>query len=165
MLCIAMHSATTTAESAAAASFAGLSPWANRLVSAIVFTASFGLLLVAAWLQPDTAGHGTHTQLGLPPCGFYAATQLPCASCGMTTAFSYTADGNLLAAFMTQPAGAVMAIATAMLAVVSCYTLVTGISLVPLGKMIWRPRWAIALGVLLLASWAYTIAIAMGSIN
>lgn len=83
----------------------------------------------------------------------------------MTTAFSYTAEGNLLTAFATQPAGTVMAIATAMLAVVSCYTLVTGISLVPLGKMFWKPRWAVAFGVLLLASWAYTIAIAMGSIN
>jgi uncharacterized protein DUF2752 len=42
-------------------------------------------------LTPARAGFGTHTQLGLPPCGFRALTTLPCPACGLTTAFAHMA--------------------------------------------------------------------------
>ncbi len=56
-------------------------------------------------VHPDPAGHGTHTQLGLPPCGFLQSTGLPCAGCGMTTAFAHMARGEVVAAAMANPAG------------------------------------------------------------
>lgn len=71
------------------------------------------LLVVSAWLKPATAGHGTHTQLGLLQCGWVAAIGKPCPTCGMTTSFAHAADGNIVAAAVVQPMGAVLALAAA----------------------------------------------------
>jgi hypothetical protein len=62
----------------------------------------FGL---AAWLKPDPSGIGTHTGLGLPPCGFYVVFHKPCPSCGMTTAFTWMMHGHPVRALQAQPAG------------------------------------------------------------
>jgi hypothetical protein len=51
-------------------------------------------LIVAAVLEPDARGYGTHSQLGLPPCGFSALTGSPCPGCGLTTAFAHAIRGN-----------------------------------------------------------------------
>lgn len=134
---------------------------ANRLIALAIFVPAFALLLVAAWLTPDASGSGTHEQLGLDPCGFLVATGLPCATCGMTTAFSHAADGNLLASYRVQPAGAVLALLTAVAAVVSGYAAVTGASLAPVGRALGRPRTFIALGVLIALGWAYTLTLAI----
>lgn len=134
----------------------------DRLIAGIAFAATLGLLLVAASLSPDSRGYGTHESLGLPPCGFKAATMLPCVTCGMTTSFSHAANGQLLAAFTVQPAGTVLAILTAMGAVVSGLSLLYGFSLVPIGRLIARPNAILALGVILLAGWAYTLLVALG---
>ena len=88
----------------------------DRLAGLGLAAASLGLLLLAASLSPAAAGTGTHTQLGMPPCGFLAATGLPCATCGMTTATALAADGRLLAAGWTQPAGLLFALAVGALA-------------------------------------------------
>ena len=68
---------------------------------------------VAAWLDPyDAAGrplsHGTHRQLGLPPCMLNLATGLPCPACGMTTSVSLLVHGDPAAAWRTNWAGAVI---------------------------------------------------------
>jgi hypothetical protein len=55
-------------------------------------------LVVAAALDPDARGYGTHAQLGLPPCGFLAFTGSPCPGCGLTTAFAHAVRGNWLRA-------------------------------------------------------------------
>ncbi len=67
-----------------------LQPW---LWSAIAASAAL-VLLLAAWLEPDSRGHGTHTQLGLPPCGFWLLTGSPCPGCGLTTAFAHAIRGQ-----------------------------------------------------------------------
>jgi len=65
-----------------------------------------GTVLWIAWtLHPDPAGMGTHRQLGLGPCTFYAFTGWPCPTCGMTTTFSMAAHGRLLDALVNQPFG------------------------------------------------------------
>lgn len=61
----------------------------SRLVWAVLFVVPTSVLVTAALLTPDPAGHGTHTQLGLPPCGFLVITGLPCPGCGLTTSFSH----------------------------------------------------------------------------
>lgn len=112
---------------------------------------SLGLLLVAASLSPDPSGTGTHQKLGLPPCGFQAATGLPCATCGMTTSFAHAANGRLDRSLAAQPAGATLALLTAMIAVTSAVTLITGASLEPLARRLLRPRWlAVGIGWILL---------------
>lgn len=64
----------------------------------------------AAWLDPyDAAGrplpHGTHRQLGLPPCMLNVVTGLPCPACGMTTSIALLAHGDPAAAWRVNWAG------------------------------------------------------------
>jgi hypothetical protein len=75
--------------------------------------AGAAVLLVAAWLHPyDAEGqpllHGTHRQLGLPPCLMLRLTGLPCLSCGMTTSVSLVMHGDLAAAMRANWAGVVI---------------------------------------------------------
>lgn len=77
------------------------------LVSGIAFT-------IGSWLEPyDVTGaprmHGTHRQLGLPPCILLATTGFPCPSCGMTTSISLVCHGDLVAACRVNWAGPVVA--------------------------------------------------------
>jgi len=61
------------------------------LLWCLLLTAGFS---VAFRLQPDPRGFGTHQQLGLPPCSFRSLVDVPCPSCGMTTAFSHFVRGH-----------------------------------------------------------------------
>jgi hypothetical protein len=132
------------------------------LVNGLVLVASLGLLGVAAWLEPSPDGMGTHQALGLPPCGFLLATGLPCATCGMTTAFAHAAHGQLGQSFAAQPAGALLAVLTAVLAILSAWALVAGRSLLPLWESLWRLPVVIAMAGVFLAAWLYKIALVQG---
>lgn len=63
------------------------------------------VLLTARTLTPDPAGHGTHTQLGLPPCGFLVMTGCPCPGCGLTTSFAHMARFDVIGAASANPFG------------------------------------------------------------
>ena len=89
----------------------------DRIIWALVVVACAAVLMTAAWLQPDPAGHGTHTQLGLPPCGFHLLTGVGCPACGLTTAFAHMVRGDVLAAVSANPFG--VALFIAMLAVLA----------------------------------------------
>ena len=65
----------------------------RALWSSIALGGAF-ILLIAATLEPAPEGHGTHTQLGLPPCGFLSLTGSQCPGCGLTTAFAHAVRGN-----------------------------------------------------------------------
>lgn len=67
-----------------------------------------GVLLfwgLGLYLTPDPSGHGTHQQLGLPPCTIYYLTGRPCPSCGLTTSVSATLHGELALAWRANPFG------------------------------------------------------------
>jgi hypothetical protein len=49
---------------------------------------------VAAGLEPDPRGYGTHQALGFPPCTFRELLGIPCPSCGMTTSVSNYVRGR-----------------------------------------------------------------------
>ncbi len=66
------------------------------------------MLIVARILVPNPIGHGTHTQLGLPPCLFLAWTGQPCPACGLTTAFAHMARGELAAALHANVLGVML---------------------------------------------------------
>lgn len=68
-----------------------------------------GGLGVAGWLTPDPRGHGTHTQLGLPPCPFFATRGVRCPACGITTAAALTVRGRIGEALGANPAGVLLA--------------------------------------------------------
>lgn len=130
-----------------------------RLGVAALALACAAPLVFASTLTPATAGIGTHTQMGLPECGFVLATGLPCATCGCTTAFAHAADGSLLMSLITQPFGAVLALSLAMMALIAAWSAVSGMSLVPLGRVMATKGFVLSWVVLLLAAWGYKAAL------
>ncbi|MAC18122.1 MAG: hypothetical protein CMJ23_00290 [Phycisphaerae bacterium] len=115
-------------------------------------------LLSVAWvLEPSEEGLGTHQQLGLPVCGFIASADMPCPTCGMTTAFSHAADGNLASSFAAQPLGMLLALGCAVLVLVGTYTAVTGSMLAPFLADLAGPRIGWILVVLLILAWIWKI--------
>lgn len=67
-------------------------------------------LVLAVFLAPNPTGHGTHRQLGLPPCSAIVLFGCRCPSCGMTTAFSHTVRGQIVGAIRANSAGAALAL-------------------------------------------------------
>ena len=70
-------------------------PWKSRLVALALGVLMLTPVVIGAFLRPDGRGVETHTQLGLPPCGWMLKYGKPCATCGMTTAVSEAAHGRL----------------------------------------------------------------------
>jgi hypothetical protein len=129
----------------------------RRLIGLIVALGGLAVLSVAAWLNPSSDGLGTHEQLYLAPCGWIATMDMPCPTCGMTTAFAHAADGHLLSSFHAQPLGCILATGTAMAVVLGFYVAATGSALGGVLLKLWGRRtwWLIAL--LVLAAWGYKI--------
>lgn len=87
----------------------------ERFLAAALGLMGTTVFCVAAALNPyDAAGrplsHGTHRQLGLPPCFVKQITGLVCPSCGMTTSFSLVMHGNVFAAWQANSAGVIVAL-------------------------------------------------------
>ena len=118
-------------------------------------------LVYAATLTPDAAGIGTHTQMGLPSCGFHKATGLPCATCGCTTAFAHAADGSLHLALITQPFGALLALTLAVMAWIAVWSAFTGASLSPVVQVVLSRRVVLCWVIVLLLAWGYKSALAV----
>ena len=91
-------------------------PLKARLLHALLAVVLWSGLALGAWMEPSEKGHGTHRQLGLPPCSWMLMYDMPCPSCGMTTAVSNAAHGRLWTSFRTQPAGATIAVLTSVVA-------------------------------------------------
>jgi hypothetical protein len=129
----------------------------RRLIALSVAIAAIGLLGAASWMTPAAEGHGTHTQLGLPPCQWPALYGMPCPTCGMTTAFAYAVDGDLAASFMAQPMGFLLAIVTAAALLSSLYVLATGSAIGGLYLRLWNRGgvWCLVAGLLL--SWGFKV--------
>lgn len=128
---LATHASTRTEATAVAATldaptasgFVGVTPlpvpaavpdrrigW--RLAWAALFLVPTAVLVTAAILTPSPLGHGTHMQLGLPPCGFLEITGYPCPGCGLTTAFANMAHFNVVGAAHANPFGIPLFLAT-----------------------------------------------------
>jgi hypothetical protein len=136
--------------------FPQLASAGNRISAAVVAIVLLAVLVLAATLRADPAGHGTHQQIGLPACGFVLATAKPCPTCGMTTAFTHAAHGNYRRAFLTQPGGLLASLGVAASLWVCLHTAITGSrSLELCGKLLTPKALWIAAGVWL-GSWVYT---------
>ncbi len=130
-------------------------PTGERAIAAAVALACLAVLATAAFLQPSPEGHGTHEALGLPPCGFATVFELPCITCGMTTAFAHAANADFPRAFLTQPLGAALAIAAASAFWIAAYVAATGSSV---GRQFLKPFAGRGLWLVLaaaLAAWAF----------
>ena len=124
---------------------------------AIVSIGMFIVLGIAAWLTPAEEGMGTHEALGLPPCSMVITSGLPCPTCGMTTAFSHSMRGQFVSAFVAQPTGLLLWLATVVLAI---YGLAVSIR----GRALWinwdriAARLMLSLGILMMLGWGFKIA-------
>lgn len=96
----------------------------DRLVALVLGTPAWAVLGIAAWLDADPQGHGTHKQLGLGTCTILGMTGWPCPMCGMTTTFTHMAHFSVLDAVATQPFGVVLFIGTLAVALLSLADLV-----------------------------------------
>ncbi|MCC6681514.1 MAG: DUF2752 domain-containing protein [Phycisphaeraceae bacterium] len=134
----------------------------NRLIGAVLCLACLAPLLVGAWLTPAPSGLGTHTELGLAPCGFHLVTGLPCATCGMTTSLTHAAHGHLLTALYIQPAGAVFALLCAVMCLVAGWSAISGMSLQPIGAILGRPLAFLIMLAVVLGAWGYTLCMHLG---
>lgn len=128
---------------------------AARGAMAVLAIACLTLLIVASRLNASPNGHGTHMQMGLPPCGWVQAWNKPCMTCGMTTAFAAATDVSPLASLKAQPMGAVLALGAAIMVWLGAYSAATGSMILPtlirLGS--WRLVWGLVAGLLL--AWGY----------
>lgn len=136
----------------------------ERWMFAVIALAAWCVVGVSIWLRPDPTGMGTHQQLGRlhkslgSPCGLLLTTRLPCPSCGMTTAFAYTVRGRLVSAFIAQPAGLVLALATIVAGVATGYGAISGRP--PRLPWKWMTPYRLFMGLLivLVGGWGWKLA-------
>lgn len=132
-------------------------PVSERILAILTAIALLAMLVAGAWLQPAAAGHGTHQQLGMPHCGFLAATHRPCPTCGMTTAVTLAVHRQPLRAFVTQPFGALLALAASIGFWACLHVAIFGSRLGHLASPLLRPRILWIIGILLGISWVYKL--------
>ena len=84
-------------------------PVGQRIVLAALALLLLALLVAARTLTPDARGHGTHQQLGLPPCTFSVIFERPCPACGMTTSWSWLLRGEIGRALAANAGGVLLA--------------------------------------------------------
>lgn len=105
--------------------FAPVSGWA-RWSHALLLLGVLVMVAVGLYLTPDPAGHGTHQQLGLPPCTIYYLTGRPCPSCGLTTSVSAILHGQFGLAWRANPMGFLIVAAATAIAFNSLFALLWG---------------------------------------
>lgn len=131
--------------------------WQGRALGAFVAACCLALLLVAWRLEPSGRGVGTHTQLGMAPCMWMARFGKPCATCGMTTAFSYTARGQFAAGLRAQPLGQLLCVLVAAAFWPAVHSAATGSRWDRLVVALLRPRLVWTGLALVLAAWGYKL--------
>ena len=86
--------------------------WGRRFVSVVLGIPTWTVLGLAAFLDADARGFGTHQQLGLGTCTVLGMTGWPCPMCGMTTSFTHMAHIRPLEALSVQPFGSALFLVT-----------------------------------------------------
>ncbi len=152
-----MQAPPITANAARTVSATPVGSTRRRLIALAVILAAATVLGLAAYLEPSPTGLGTHTQLSMPTCGWIVTMDLPCPTCGMTTAFAHAANGNVFRSLATQPFGALLALGTAMTFLVAGYVAITGSMIGSIVATLWSRRVAWILAIVALSAWAYKV--------
>jgi len=121
--------------------------WLVFLVPAVA------VVITAAFLTPNPIGHGTHTQLGLPPCGFYVFTGVPCPGCGLTTCFAYMVRADVVGAATANPFGIMLFLTTIAAIPVSVRGFLRGSPVIETLDRLQADKWAILLAACSLTVW------------
>lgn len=133
--------------------------WTGRLACLAIAAGCAYVIATAFILPPSPNGVGTHREMGLFPCAMLATTGVPCPSCGMTTSFSWFYKGNLVASLYTQPAGALLAMLTAIALIMATYQAITARPIHRMLRVLPIRPWLIAGVGVLAAAWVWKIAI------
>ncbi|HHI80045.1 MAG TPA: DUF2752 domain-containing protein [Planctomycetes bacterium] len=132
-------------------------PW--ELIFWLLLDAAILYLLIRVGLtHPDARGIGTHEQLGRPPCSWPILYNMPCPTCGVTTATAHLLHLHPIRAFLTQPFGMALALSAVGMVLGSIWFGVRGESLL---FRLSRWNWGLVLlggVVLLLVSWWWKVA-------
>ena len=139
--------------SAFGADLVGQGDWSSRVGWLILFAGPVAVLITAAMLTPSAAGHGTHTQLGLPPCGFLVYTGFPCPGCGLTTSFANMIRLRVFDAFNANPFGILLFSCTVAIVPVAAIGFVRRLPIIDTMDRLHAEKVAIALSVISLAVW------------
>jgi hypothetical protein len=91
----------------------------------LLFLVWLAVTIIAFRLAPDPQGHGTHQQLGLPPCTSVIAFDRPCPACGMTTSWAHTVRGQFVGAFIANPLGSLTYLVFTLVGLASLYASLT----------------------------------------
>ncbi len=81
-----------------------------RCSSCLIGLSILVLLIVAARLEPNPRGLGTHQQLGLPPCTMRVVLEIRCPACGMTTSWAHFVRGQWLSSASVNLGGFLLAL-------------------------------------------------------
>ena len=127
----------------------GVGRWTWLLVSGLCL----GAIVLAIVLSPDPRGHGTHEQLGLPPCSFMLTSGLPCPTCGMTSAFTLVVRGKVIEGFVAQPAGAALCLLAIIMLPISLWTVATGRSIGVHWERLGAVRVSLAFAMIFVGAW------------
>lgn len=119
---------------------------------------ALAVLAIARALEPHPDGVGTHRALGIAPCMFLEWFGLPCPTCGMTTAFAHLARGQLSASLAAHPLGIPLFMLTALTPLVALRHAVRDESLLTVVERLRLDRAALALALVLLATWLARVA-------
>jgi hypothetical protein len=136
----------------------------QRIIAAIVclaISAYFGTFALLGHCRVDIGRH-------LGYCGFKQRTNLPCPSCGMTTATLAFAHGNIAEAFYIQPAAALLYCAAVLGGVLAFFAAVFGVYFEFVSRFFTeiKVRYMIlALIVIVAGGWAVTLARALAAQN
>ncbi len=119
------------------------------------------VLAAAAAIEPDARGYGTHTQLGLPPCGFMLLTGSPCPGCGLTTAFAHGIRGHWSLAASANPLGLALFLVVCFCIPLGITAALRGWSLDAVIERFGLNRWGLALAGGAVALWVVRLASAL----
>ena len=139
--------------------------WRTRGTAFAVAATCGAVLGLAAFVEPDARGYGTHERLGLPPCGFLVGTGLPCPTCGMTSSFALMMHAHPLDAVVAQPAGAILCLATLATMFVAMRVVVSGRMPLIRWEMINPVHVMVTIGVLFMGAWGVKLALGLLSGN
>lgn len=131
----------------------GAGTWFSQAVWAGMLLSVLAVLSTAAALEPAAEGLGTHTQLGLPPCGVWLLTGYPCPGCGLTTAFAHMVRLEVVGAFAANPFGVVLFVSMVALFPVGVIGLSRKMPVLEVLDRLHAEKIGLALTVLSLSAW------------
>lgn len=131
---------------------------ASRIIWFILGALPLAVIATATTLMPSAEGHGTHTQLGLPPCGFLESTGLPCPGCGLTTSFSHMVRFDWAGASSANAFGVALFLVSFFTIPVSFYAMVKGLPVIATMEKLQFEKVVVALAISSTVVWCVRIA-------